>query len=47
VRFGPDIETLPAFREIQSNSPAYAMLNATPANASAVAAPSRVGSNGQ
>jgi hypothetical protein len=36
-----NVETLPAFREIQSNSPAYAMLNATLANASAVAAPSR------
>jgi nicotinamidase-related amidase len=33
-----NVETLTAFRQIQSNSPAYAMLNSTLANASAITA---------
>ncbi len=40
-------ETLQAFREIQANSPAYAMLNATLANAAAVTAADLASRNGR
>lgn len=42
-----NVETLTAFREIQSNSPAYAMLNATLANARAVTAANPADSTGR
>jgi nicotinamidase-related amidase len=42
-----NVGTLTAFREIQSNSPAYAMLNSTLANVSAVAAASPTPANSQ
>ena len=38
-----NVETLPAFRAIQSNSPAYAMLNATLAPAKTKPAPGGTG----
>jgi hypothetical protein len=42
-----NVETLKAFREIQSNSPAYAMLNATLANAATVTAANPASRPGQ
>jgi hypothetical protein len=42
-----NVDTLRAFREIQSNSPAYAMLNSTLANVAAVTAANPASSTGE
>ena len=42
-----NVDTLRAFREIQSNSPAYAMLNSTLANVRAVTAANPASSTGE